>query len=134
MVGSFDDNPFYEIDYTHEGGLRRPALLENLISPDERRDLVSLLVPLKRRMANPACFEKPTELPAGSITIEEIQARNPVLWETDVPLDKVSPINNPHYRILENGEAEYTGWISTRVLNTNVSVKLPFRVDTEFRL
>ena len=31
-------------------------------------------------------------------------------------------------------KAEYTGWISTRVLNTNVSVKIPFRVDIEFRI
>ena len=134
LVGSFDDNPFYEIDYTHEGKLRRHALLENLISPDQRRDLVSLLVPVKQRMADPAYFETPTELPPGSITVEEILSGNPVLWERDVPLDKVTPINDPHYRILENGEAEYTGWISTRVLNTNVAVKLPFRVDMEFRL
>ena len=92
------------------------------------------LVPIKQRLANPAYFEKPVELPAGSVTLAEILARNPVLWETEVALDKITPIYNPHYRILENGEAEYTGWISTRVLNTNVSVKLPFRVDTEFRL
>lgn len=134
LVRSFDNNCFYEIDYTHDGRLSRHALIENLISPDERRELVSLLVPVKQRMANPAYFGKPVELPAGSVTLEEIQSQNPVLWETEVALDKVSPINHPHYRILDNGEAEYTGWISTRVLNTNVSVKLPFRVDIEFRL
>ena len=33
----------------------------------------------------------------------------------------------------ENGEAEYIGWIIRSVLNTNISVKLPFRVDIEFR-
>ena len=134
LVKSFDDNPFYEIDYAHDGRLRRHALVENLISPDERRELVSLLAPVKQRMANPSYFQKPSELSAASVTIEEIQAQNPILWETDVALDRVTPINNPHYRILENGEAEYTGWISTRVLNTNVSVRLPFRVDMEFRL
>lgn len=134
LVKSFDDNRFYEIDYTHDGRLSRHALIENLISPDERRELVSLLAPVKQRMANPAYFGKPVELPAGSVTLEEIQSQNPVLRETKVALDKVTPINNPHYRILDNGEAEYTGWISTRVLNTNVAVKLPFRVDIEFRL
>jgi hypothetical protein len=36
--------------------------------------------------------------------------------------------------VLEDGEVEYTGWISTRTLNTNVSVKLPLRVDIEFRV
>jgi len=51
-----------------------------------------------------------------------------------VPLDSITPINNPHYRVNNNGEAEYTGWISTRVLNTNKSVKLPFRVDIEFKI
>nr|WP_289768653.1 MerR family transcriptional regulator [uncultured Acetatifactor sp.] len=134
LVKSFDDSHLYEIDYSHEGGLRRHALIENLISPDESRELVSILVPVKQRLANPAYFEKPVEVLAGTITIEEIQARNPVLWEREVALDKMTPINNPHYRVLENGEAEYTGWISTRVLNTNVAVKLPFRVDMEFRL
>ncbi|MCI9435825.1 MAG: MerR family transcriptional regulator [Lachnospiraceae bacterium] len=134
LVKSFDDNHLYEIDYTHQGGLQRPALLENLISPDEARELVSLLVPIKQRLANPDYFEKPVELPAGSITLEEILAENPVLWEREVALEKITPVNSPHYRILESGEAEYTGWISTRVLNTNVAVKLPFRVDMEFRL
>lgn len=134
LVKSFDDSHLYEIDYNHRGELQCHALLENLISPDESRELMSLLVPIKQRLANPAYFEKPVELPAGSVTLAEILARNPVLWETEVALDKITPINNPHYRILENGEAEYTGWISTRVLNTNVSVKLPFRVDMEFRL
>lgn len=47
LVSSFDDNKFYEIDYTTEGHLQRPALLENLISPDEKRELVLLLAPVK---------------------------------------------------------------------------------------
>ena len=43
LVKSFDDSHLYEIDYSHEGGLRRHALIENLISPDESRELVSIL-------------------------------------------------------------------------------------------
>lgn len=134
LVKSFDDNPFYEIDYTHEGKLCRPALIENLISPDEKRELVNLFVPVKKRLANPSLFGKPVELLPDAVSITEIEAQNPVLWKVDVPLDSLTPINNPHYRILENGELEYTGWINTRVLDTNVAVKLPFRVDMEFRL
>ena len=133
LVSSFD-NHYYEIDYMHGGGLRHEVMLENLISPDEKRELVSLLVPVKKRLADPALFEPPAELSPGSITIEEIEEANPVLWEVNVPLDTLTPINDPHYRVLESGEAEYTGWISTRVLGTNVSVKLPFRVDIEYRL
>ena len=132
LVTSFDDNKFYQVDYNNGGGLRNPAMLENLISPDEKRSLVTLFVPVKKRLADPSLFDLPEEV--TDITIAEIEAANPVLWEVNVPLDKLTPINNPHYRITEDGEVEYTGWISTRVLSTNVSVKLPFRVDVVFRV
>ena len=128
LVSGFDGNKFYEIDYTPD----RPAMLESLISPDEQRELVALLVPVKKRLPDPALFDAPQE--AAGVSVAEIEAANPTLWEVDVPLDKLTPIGAPHYRVTENGEAEYTGWISTRVLSTNVAVKLPFRVDIEFRL
>ncbi len=134
LVKSFDDNPFYEIDYGAAGGLRHPVLLENLISPDERRELVCLYVPVKKRVANPALYERAAELAPDSITVKELEEQNPVLWEAEVALDRMTPINNPHYKVLGSGEVEYTGWINTRVLNTNVAVKLPFRVDIDFRI
>lgn len=124
LVSDFNDNPYYGIDYDRE------PMLENLISPDDKRELVSLLVPVKKRMANPALFNAPQEV--TDISVAEIEAANPALWTADVPLDSITPINGAHYRVLDNGEAEYTGWISTRVLNTNVAVKLPFRVDMVF--
>ena len=49
-----------------------------------------------------------------------------------VDFTKVTPIYSPHYKVLENGEAEYIAWISERKLDTNIAVKLPFRVDIEF--
>lgn len=125
LVSNFDVNKFYEADYT------RMSMLENLLSPDEKRELVSLLVPVKTRFADPALFHPPEEV--TGISVEEIEVQNPVLWEMDVPLDSLTPINGPHYRVNEQGEAEYTGWIATRVLSTNVEVRLPFRVDIEFR-
>ena len=134
LVRELDSNPYYQFAYCIDGSSRHPALLENLISPDDKRELVSLLVPVKKRMADPALFDKPEEIAPDSISIEEIEEANPILWETEVPLNSITPINNPHYCITDSGEAEYTGWISTRVLNTNISVKLPFRVDIEFRL
>jgi DNA-binding transcriptional MerR regulator len=134
LIKGFDDNPYYQIDYSGDGSLRHAAMLENVISPDDQRELVLLLVPVKKRLADPGLFAQPKEIAVDAISMDEIEAQNPVLWSVDVPLDKLTPINNPHYRILDNGEAEYTGWISTRVLNTNVAVKLPFRVDIEFRL
>ncbi|MDD5603243.1 MAG: MerR family transcriptional regulator [Eubacteriales bacterium] len=132
LIKNFDGNKFYQIDYSKDGVLRHPAMLENLISTDDKRELVSLYIPVKKRLADPALFDPPKEI--TDITIAEIEAANPVLWEVDVSLDKLTPINNPHYRVMENGEVEYTGWISTRVLNTNVEVKLPFRIDVEFRI
>lgn len=132
LVKDFDDNKYYQIDYTSDGNLRHEVMLENLISPDDQRELVSLFVPVKKRLADPALFDKPQEI--TDISIAEIEAANPVLWMIDVPFNTLRPINNPHYRILDNGELEYTGWISTRVLSTEVKVKLPFRVDIEFRV
>jgi DNA-binding transcriptional MerR regulator len=132
LIKNFDDNKFYEIDYTHVGELRHPAMLENLISPDDKRELVAMLVPVKKRLADPTLFEKPEEVPY--INVAEIEAANPVLWTVDVPLDKLTPINNPHYCMTENGEVEFTGYVMTRILDTNVAVKLPFRVDIEYRV
>jgi DNA-binding transcriptional MerR regulator len=132
LVSGFDANKYYEIDYASDGRLRHEAMLETLLSPDEKRELVSLLVPVKKRLADPSLFNEPEE--AIDVDIEEIEAQNPVLWEVNVPLDSLTPINHPHYRVLENGEAEYISWISTRVLDTNIAVRLPFRVDIEFRV
>lgn len=132
MIKSFDGNKFYQIDYAPDGSLRHAAMTENLISPDERRQLIALYVPVKKRIPDVTLYPKPTEV--IDITEDEINAQNPMLWEKEVPLDKITPINGPHYQVLDSGEAEYIGWISTRTLNTNVSVKLPFRVDIDFRV
>lgn len=132
LIKNFDSNKYYQIDYLSDGSLRHPAMLEDLISADDKRELAALLVPIKKRLANPSLFGIPEEL--TGITIAELDAANPKLWAVNVELDKLTPINNPHYRITDKGEAEYTGWILTRVLNTNVEVKLPFRLDIEFRM
>jgi len=132
LIKEFDNNKYYQIDYHGDGSLRHAAMLENLISSDNQRELVSLLVPVKKRLADPALFDKPVEV--EDITIADIETSNPVLWSVDVPFNTLKPINNPNYRILDNGELEYTGWISTRVLSTKIKVKLPFRVDIEFKV
>lgn len=48
LIKSFDENKFYQIDYAADGSLRHAAMTENLISPDERRQLVALYVPVKK--------------------------------------------------------------------------------------
>ena len=132
LIKSFDENKFYQIDYAPDGSLRHAAMTENLISPDERRQLVALYIPVKKRIPDATLYPRPVEI--TDITEDEINGQNPMLWKKEVALDKITPINAPHYRVLDSGEAEYTGWISTRTLNTNVSVKLPFRVDIDFRV
>lgn len=134
LVLSFDENRFYQIDYQSDGQLRHPALIEDLISPDEKRDLLCLYVPVKKRTANPGLFDAPKELSSDSVSVGELEAMHPVLWKKDLPLEQLTPVNGAHYRVLENGEAAYVGWISTRVLNTHVAVKLPYRVDIEFKV
>ncbi len=133
LIKYFDGNKYYQIDYRSNGSLRHTAMLENLISPDDQRELVSLLIPVKKRMADPELFNKPEEV--TGITVSEIEAANPILWEVDVPFNKLTQthMNNSHFQINEDGEAEYIGWIIRAALNTKVSVKLPFRVDLEFR-
>lgn len=134
MIAHFDENKYYQVDYALGGGLRHAALLETLLSPDESRELVTLFIPVKKRLADPSLFRKPREISPDSITVAEIEKANPILWTHDVAMDKMIPLNAPHYRVTEEGEAEYISWISTRVLSTGVAVKLPFRVDIEFRI
>ena len=134
LISGFDDNKYYEIDYLHDGTLRHKAMLENLISPDEKRELVSLLVPVKKRLVNPGLFDKATEIEPSSVMIAEIESADKIVWSINAAPDKLIPLNDPHYRFTPDGEAEYISWISTRVLSTGVNVKLPFRVDVEFRI
>jgi DNA-binding transcriptional MerR regulator len=132
VIRQLDGNPYYQFAYCADGTSRHPTLLENLISPDDKRELVAMFVPVKKRLANPALFDKPQEV--EGISVAEIEAAEQVLWEKEVSPDNITPINSPHFKVLDSGEVEYIGWISTRVLNTNVSVKLPFRVDFEYRV
>ena len=136
LIDSFDDNFYYEVDYTHDGDLRQASLVEGVLSPDSKREKVLIYVPVKKRMPNAALYD-PNEI-VEKISPREIEEANPVLWEKNVPLDGLEPINNPHYAMTEDGEAEYEveyiGYISTRRLSTRVEVKLPFRVDVEFKV
>ena len=126
VVKAFDENKFYQLDYTRE------AMLENLISPDDKRTMMGMLVPVKKRVADPSLYPAAAEV--ADISAAEIEAASPALWAKDVALDSITPINSPHYKVLDDGTAEFACWISTRALGTNVSVRLPFRVDMEFML
>ncbi len=132
MIRSFDDNPYYEVDYRHDGRLRHDALAESVLSPDGRREKVELFLPIKKRLPNAALYE-PCEQVEG-LSVREIEDANPVLWAVDVPMDGLKPILDPYYRVNEAGEAEYIAYIDKRLLSTEVAVELPFRVDIEFRV
>jgi DNA-binding transcriptional MerR regulator len=135
LVRELDENPYYQFAYCTDGTSRHPVLLENLISPDDQRELVAMLVPVKKRIADPTLFDKPEEV--TDMSIAEIEAANPVLWEVDVPLDKLIPVKTSEgyirYEVLPTGEVIFSTYVGTRYLSTNVIVKLPFRVDFEFR-
>lgn len=130
MIQSFDDNPYYEVDYLHGGALRQNTLAEAVLSPNSGRERINLYLPIKKRQPDAADF-KPNRQLEGA-TLDEIQQANPSLKEYVVDFTKVTPVYDPHYQVLDNGEAEFNCWISARMLNTNVEVKLPFRVDIEF--
>lgn len=130
MIKSFDDNPYYEVDYRHGGVLRHESLVESVISPDSLREKVNVFLPVKRRLPNAELYDPNEQI--LNITMDEIERLNPVLWEYDIPLSQITPVNDPYYQVLETGEAEFIGWIPARKLSTNVSVRIPFRVDMEF--
>lgn len=130
MIQSFDDNPYYEVDYLHGGALRQNTLAEAVLSPDSRRERINLYLPIKKRQPDAADFKPNRQLEGMSLA--EIEQANPPLKEYRVDFAKVTPVYDPHYRVLDNGEAEFNCWISARMLHTNVEVKLPFRVDIEF--
>jgi DNA-binding transcriptional MerR regulator len=132
MMEGFDGNPYYEVDYLHDGRMRHESMVEPVVSPDSMRERVNVLVPVKRRVPDASLYAANEEVDA--ISAREVEEANPVLWAEDVPLDGLTPILGPHYRINENGEAEYIAYISDRVLSTEVRVRLPFRVDVEFRI
>jgi len=130
MILEFDDNPGYEVDFLHSGSLRHETLIESVFSPQNNRERVSLYLPVRQR--KPSFVDYPEFETKENISLEEIERANPVLREFNVDLNKITPIFYPDYKVLENGEAEFKAWISKRYLDTNVAVRLPFRIDIEF--
>ncbi len=132
MFKSLDENPYYEADYLSGGRLRHETLAQTVLSPDHQRERIELYLPIKKRRPDISLYD-PNER-ADGIAPGEIEEANPVLWQTDVPMDKLEPVFDPYYRVNENGEAEYIAYIDKRLLSTNIQVKIPFRVDIEFKV
>jgi DNA-binding transcriptional MerR regulator len=132
MIQSFDNNPFYEVDYRQSGVLRHETLAETVISTDSMREKINLFLPVKRRRLDVMLYDPNEQI--SDISPAEIEHSNPVLYEYNLPLTEITPVYDSHYKVLESGEAEYICWIADRKLSTNVSVKIPFRVDMEFKV
>lgn len=130
MLQGFDDNANYEVDFKHNGDLRHDTLIESVFSPDNKRERVNIYLPVKQRRPDFSDYDNFEQL--HDITFEEIERSNPVLRSYVVDFHKITPIYEPHYQVLENGKAEFIAWISERKLDTNVAVRLPFRIDIEF--
>lgn len=132
LVSCFNHNKYYQIDYTSKGRLRHPAMLENLISLDDKRELVSLFVPVKKRKEDPALYDKPKLV--TDISIAQIEAANPVLWEINIPPDKLLPVSDWSYRVNGKNEGVYIPVGNQHYLSTGVEVRLPFRIDINFKV
>lgn len=130
MLQGFDDNSNYEVDYMHNGELRQDTLIESVFSPDNKRERVNIYLPVKQHKPDFSDYDNFQQV--QDITFDEIERSSPVLRDYEVDFNKVTPIYFPHYKVLENGEAEFIAWISERKLDTNVAVRLPFRIDIEF--
>lgn len=132
MLRGFDDNPYYEVDYRHDGHLRHGTLVESLLSSDSKRERVEFFLPVRKRLPDASLYDPNRQI--EGITAEEILHANPALWTTNVAMDRLIPILDPYYRVNEQGEAEFVPSIDKRRLSTGVPVKLPFRVDIGFRV
>lgn len=132
MLKSLDENSYYQVDYSMNGKLRCPILAETVLSQNRQRDKVKLFLPVKRRLPDISLYDPGKNV--TDITMEEMKERNQVLWTREVKLNAMTPILNPYYRMNEQGEAEFIPYISRRQLDTNVNVRLPFRVDMEFKI
>ncbi len=130
LIRSFDHHQQYEVDYRPGGRFRHESLVESVLSPDSLREKILLYLPLRPCIPK-AERETPFKQVFG-LSLAEIEKANPILVEHRIPLADMTPIESPHFRILETGEAEFIPWISVRRLSTNVSVRIPFRVDIEF--
>ncbi|HBL84685.1 MAG: hypothetical protein A2Y17_11165 [Clostridiales bacterium GWF2_38_85] len=140
MVHYFDGNPFYEVDYLHNGKQRHESLIETIISPDSTRELLDVFIPIKRRIPEAKHFDN-LALPKilENVTIEEIERANPVLWKREIPLNELVPVYKEGYEtiiqeFLPNGDLHFSPYVSTRYLSTEISVRLPFRFDIEFMI
>ncbi len=130
MLQGFDDNPGYEIDFLHSGSPRHETLIEAVFSPENNRERINLYLPVRQRKPN--FTDYPEFETTENTSLDEIEKANPILREYMVDFHKITPVYHPHFQVLENGEAEFIAWISQRKLDTNVAVRLPFRVDIEF--
>ena len=131
IISSFDDNKYYEIDYKHDGKLRHETLVESLISPDDKRELVSMFVPVKKRYADSAYYEK--GITEKSISLAELEKQNPILWSKKADFTVLAPRENSKLKLFENGDALFKQYIWPGMLPTKIQVKVPFRVDIEYR-
>ncbi len=129
MVAEIGRGGGYEVDDPPDEQPRRATLVESALSPDDLREKLTILVPVRRSTPDAARHEKSRAL---QIALSEIETVNPPLRAHEIDLRSVTPILNPRYRILETGEAEYVSFIDKRVLSTNLPVRIPFRVDYEF--
>lgn len=132
MIGSFDDNPYYQVDYRHDGGLRQETLAEAVLSPDEKREKLHLFLAVKKRL--PAVSRDDGFRRIDWLTAAEIEEANSILWTMDVPPDRLLPEPPWSYHVNDRREGEYIPVIDTHYLSTGVSVRLPFRVELEFRI
>ena len=148
ILKSFDNNKYYEIDYTHDGKLRDNPLIETIISPDELREKIDIFVPVKKRLADISYYndEKQTALEIKPI---EIEKANPIGKLITVNLKEINHIGikaaNPisenkgtwdykFYEYNDNGEIELHSYLLARQLESKEKIKIPFMIEIDCRI
>lgn len=116
VISHFESNSYYQIDYKNNGELRHEILIETILSDDEQRERIELLVPIRKRLPNHALFNNGSTV--ENVSLDEINQSNPILWSEDYALSsEIRHINSPKLSI-----------------PTGINVRYPFRVDLAFRM
>ncbi len=145
ILKSFDDNKYYEIDYTYDGTLRNEPLIETIISPDELRQKIDIFVPIKKRLADIAHYndEKQT---VENITWVKMEKANPIGQAISVDLKTMDYIgmravnggnvsfDYKFYDYNDKGEIELHSYLLARQLVTKEKIKIPFMVEVDYQI
>lgn len=66
-----------------------------------------MLIPVKKKIYEALLYGMLEEMEQNTISIKKIENRNHVLWSENINMNKLTPADDPYFKIIEKGEIEY---------------------------